>query len=81
MGDAKAKIIMRFIIQKSEKPGYWVCTDTDNKIVCVFEQGNYNDNQEFTTLEDFNPADFMQMARFAREMGDWLRENHYDKLF
>lgn len=72
----------RFVIAKSElKPNHWVCTDTENLIVCTFENKNFNDAQEFKTLEDFNPENFMQLARFAREMGDWLRENHYDKVF
>lgn len=72
----------RFVIAKSElKPNHWVCTDTENLIVCTFENKNFNDAQEFKTLEDFNPENLMQLARFAREMGDWLRENHYDKVF
>jgi len=72
----------RFILQKSElKPNHWVCTDTENLIICTFENKNFNDTQEFKTLEEFNPANFMQLARYAREMGDWLRENHYDIIF
>ena len=34
-----------------------------------------------TTLENFNPNDFMKLARYMREMGDWLNENHYEKIF
>lgn len=72
----------RFILQKSElKPNHWVCTDTKNFIVCIFENHNFNDNQEFKQLEDFNPANFMLLARFVREMSDWLRENKYEILF
>jgi hypothetical protein len=71
----------RYLLQESEKPNYWVCTDTHNKLVCVFENKNFNDNQKFTTLEEFNPNDFMKMARWCREMGDWLRETNYDKIF
>lgn len=50
-----------------------------NKIVCVFENKKYNETQEFTTLEDFDPANYMQLAKIVREMADWLRENHYEK--
>lgn len=48
---------------------------------CVFEEHKFNDTQKFTTLENFDPANFMYMTRYLREMGDWLRENHYDKIF
>ena len=72
---------MRFVLQPSEKPNYWVCTDTENKIVCVFENRNFNYNQKLTTLDDFNPENVMLLAKFARGMGDWLQANHYDKIF
>lgn len=71
----------RYILQPSDKEGYFVCTDQENKIVCVFENHNYNENQEFRMIEDFDPANFQRLAEIAREMGDWLRENHYDKIF
>lgn len=72
----------RFILQKSElKPNHWVCTDTENLIICIFENKNFNDNQEFQMLENFNPENYMKLAQIAREFGDWLRANHYDKVF
>ncbi|MFT3753696.1 MAG: hypothetical protein QM800_12760 [Paludibacter sp.] len=72
----------RFILQPSElQPGKWVCTDTVNLLVCTFGNKNYNDDQEFTVLKDFDPINANELARFAREMGDWLRSNHYDKIF
>lgn len=71
----------RYILEKSEKENYFVCTDTENLIVCIFENHNFNDNQKFTTLENFNPKNFMQLAKFCREMGDWLSKNHYNKIF
>lgn len=70
----------RFILQPSERDGYYVCTDQENGIVCIFEAHNFNDNQEFTILDD-SSASVGDMARSAREIGDWLRENHYDKIF
>lgn len=70
----------RFIIQRSEHPDYWVCTDQVNGIVCVFEANNFNESQKFTLLED-STASANELASLAREMGDWLRENHYDKIF
>jgi hypothetical protein len=72
----------RFILQNSElKPNHIVCTDTQNMIVCTFENHKFNETQKFDMLEDFNPDNFMQLARIMREFGDWLSENHYDKVF
>lgn len=73
---------MRFVLQNSQlKPNHSVCTDTENLIVCTFENHKFNDTQEFKQLEDFNPDNYMQLAKIVREMADWLRENHYDIVF
>lgn len=72
----------RFIVQKSElKPNHWVCTDTENKIVCTFENHRFNETQEINLLEDFNPDDYMELARILRELGDYMGEFHSDKVF
>lgn len=71
----------RFILQHSEKQNNWVCTDQLNKIVVTFEHGKFNDTQNYTLLEDFDNANVMQLAKIAAEIGDWLRDNHYDKIF
>ncbi len=74
---------MRFKIEKSVHPGKWVCTDTENGIVCVFEHGEFNDTQQFTLLEDMkHDANLPNIiAKAVREMADWLRDNHYNKVF
>lgn len=72
---------MRFILQKSEKPNFWVCTDTENLIVCIFKEHEFNNVQDFKMLDDFNPKQLKNVPKFCREMGDWLRENHYNKIF
>jgi len=69
----------RFILQKSNKPNYWVCTDTVNGIVCVFEHKNFNENQTFTLLEDMPMPDASALAKIARELGDWIAINHREK--
>lgn len=72
----------RFILQKSEKKSNaYVCTDTDNSIVCLFDEHRFNDTQKFTFLEDVEQPNPLTIARILREMADWLRENHYDKIF
>lgn len=73
--------VLRFIVQPGENPGFWVCTDTINGIVCVFEDHKFNETQETTLLEDFDPKNYMKLAKIMREMGDFLVENHYEKVF
>lgn len=70
---------MRYIIQPSESPNYWVCTDQENGLVCKFEQGNFNIAQEFTFLED-TKLSAIEIASAVGEMGYWLAENHRDKI-
>lgn len=73
---------MRFKIEPSKnKPGYWVCSDFENKIVCIFENANFNDNQTFEYLDDETKIDANQLARVVNEMEKWLREFHYCKIF
>lgn len=71
----------RFILQKSEtRPSGWVCTDTENGIVCVFDNKKFNETQKFTILEDIKKPDANQLAKVANEIATWLRENHYEKI-
>lgn len=58
----------------------WVCTDTENGIVCRFEAHRFNDTQKVTFLEDVEQPDALAIARLMREMGDWLGEHHRDKI-
>ena len=72
---------MRFKIEQSKnKPNHWVCSDFENKIVCIFEDGRYNDTQRFEVLDDTATLSANELARAVREMADWLRDNHYDKV-
>jgi len=71
----------RYILQHSQKQNYWVLTDKEYGIVCIFEHKNFNENQQYTILEDLPMPDVKELARVTREMGDWLGENHYDKIF
>lgn len=71
---------MRYLLQQSSTPGKWVCTDKEMGLVCIFEDKKFNETQEFTLLEDVK-SDAVKLAKAAKEMGDWLRINHYDKIF
>lgn len=70
----------RFIIQQSElQEKSWVCTDTENLIVCTFEEKQFNETQQFTFVEEVKNPNANQIAKALREMADWLRANHYSK--
>lgn len=72
----------RYIIQKAQQMADgWVCTDTENGIVCRFKDHQFNETQQFTFLEDVEQPDALAIARLMREMGDWLGEHHRDKVF
>lgn len=73
---------MRYILQKSiERPLWWVLTDTENGIVCQFKEGEFNETQKFTILNDVPRPDASMLAKLAAEMSDWLRDNHYELIF
>lgn len=71
----------RFVLQQSTQQGWWVCTDTENGIVCRFQAHRFNETSKMTFLEDTPQPDALQIARLMREMGDWLGKNHSDKIF
>lgn len=74
----------RFILQPSQEPGFWVATDTVNGIVVKFKDHEFNETQEVTLLGDnrFKTAEeAMKYATYIRELADWLRDNHYCKVF
>lgn len=79
--------MQKYTLQPSRRiAGGWVCTDTEALVTVTFEAHRFNDTQRFEVLRDskFQPvtADTaQQLAEIARQMGDWLRENHPDKIF
>jgi len=73
----------RFILQPSKKPGWWVCTDTVNNIVCRFEEHNFNGTKDITLLngDTFKTTEeALRYPTYLREMADWLIENHCKKI-
>jgi transcriptional regulator with XRE-family HTH domain len=68
------------LVPSDSKPNHWVCTDLTNGIVCVFESRKFNDTQTVTRLEDVNIT-ALQLAAASRDMADWLRANHPEKMF
>lgn len=67
----------RFLLQKSERRGHYVVTDEVNQITCIFEVGKFDDTQKFTFL---NNNQCQNLPTILRELGDWLFENHPDKI-
>lgn len=72
----------------TQRPGYWVLADTENEIVILFEEHNFNETQEITLLDekklfgscgDEEPATFI--ARLLREMSEWAAQRHPDIVF
>lgn len=72
----------RFLLQESKELNYWICTDKINKIVIKFKHKMFNQNQKVTPLEDFDfeKIGVTGIARILQEIGDWLNENHPEKL-
>lgn len=72
----------KYLLQKSDTRQYgWVLTDTENQIVCQFDEGAYNDSQKFTPLKDASEYDVTKLPSMLNGMSDWLRENHYEIVF
>ena len=71
----------RFVMQQSKKQqDGWVVTDVDYNVVLTFTEHRFEETKRIVFLED-TPADYLTTARIMREIGDWLSENHKDKLF
>lgn len=72
----------RFILQPSDEPLWWVLTDTEAQVVCRFKEGEFNDTQQCTVLNDIHSKeDALKLAGVAKGMADWMRENHYELIF
>lgn len=70
----------RYLVKKSEKENHWVCADQHYKVVAVWEHGKFNETQDITMLEDFDPKHYMELAKVMRELGDYLAKNHREKI-
>lgn len=71
----------KFIIQKSStQPKGWVLTDTENKVVIKFQDGQFNESQKVTLLED-STATAEELAHIVGAMGEWAARHHGSKCF
>ncbi|MDR1553355.1 MAG: hypothetical protein LBS69_07835 [Prevotellaceae bacterium] len=69
----------RFVLIKKEES--WLCIDMENEMSCEFAPHKLNETQKFQFLRENMDTNVMAVARWCREMGDWLSANHYDKVF
>ena len=70
----------KFIIQKSStQPKGWVLTDTENKVVITFQDGQFNESQKVTLLED-STATAEELARIVGAMGEWVTSSRKQVL-
>lgn len=58
--------------------GLYIVEDKMTGLLCMFEKGKFNETQDFRNIPQGTP---MQIPTLMRELGDWLAENHRDKLF
>lgn len=71
----------KYIIQKSSTlPNGWVLTDKENGIVVTFDDGEFNETQKVTPLEDVSHTP-QELARIMQELGEWVVRHHGSKCF
>ncbi len=71
----------RFTLQPfKHRPEYWICTDHIYGIVCTFEHYKFQQTQKYTFIGDIHHFELSLLTEVGIEMGNWLIENHFDKL-
>lgn len=76
---------MRYKVEQSTKPGWWVITDLLNGVVVRWEEHRFNETKTVTFLE--NNKDIIRgfsaevISRIIDEIDDWLFSHHYSKIF
>lgn len=71
----------RFVLQPSKKmQDGWVATDTENGIVLRFENHKLEQTMRSPLLTDGREPTAIELATAIRELLDWLKEEHKDKV-
>jgi hypothetical protein len=81
---------MRYRLEKSEHPGWWVLTDLEKLIVIKFKEHEFNDTQQVSVLDDealikkaqdegYDVANYM--AHAMQEIGQYMYDCHYSITF
>lgn len=76
-------MIEQYKLERSnDMPGWWVLTDTKYLIVLKFKEGDFNDSQKVTPLnEDIVELGAQKLAEIMRMMGDYIVRYHGDIAF
>lgn len=73
--------MMKYLIQKSStKPNGWVLADKENGVVVTFEDGDYNETQKVTMLDDTRLT-ANELATVMQRLGEWAVRHHSSKCF
>ena len=77
-------MLKKYILQQSStQPNGWVLTDTLHGVIITFIEGEFNDTQKVTVLDN-TPADTYNandLACILRKMGDWIVRHHSSICF
>ena len=72
----------KYTLQRSDtQPLWWVLTDTENQVVCRFREGEFNETQKFTPLNDASEYDVSKLPSIAADMSQWRADKHYELIF
>ena len=68
--------------RSQQKEDWWVCTDTENLVVCTFQEGKFDETQKFASAkcEEDIISSRNKVAAYLRAMNEltgWLAINHY----
>ena len=71
----------KYVIQKSiTRPNGWVLTDKEHEIVVTFDDGEFNDTQKVTLLNNVHYT-ANEIAHIMQELGEWAVRHCGSKCF
>lgn len=76
----------QYTIRRLWRKGWWRCEDTEHGITLDWLEHQFNEQNEARMTKEAREAvkgehPELIIAGWLREMGDWLRENHPEKVF
>lgn len=70
----------RFTLKASEVAHFWVVSDAETHIKCIFREGDFLLTQRFGFDPENTPVDAQVLARAANEIAQWLVAVHPELL-
>ena len=78
----------RFTMHRLWKKGWWRCKDNEHGLFMDWQEHHFNDIQEagmskeaHAEIEKTEKQPEQAIATWLREMAEWLRTNHAEKVF